>query len=643
MRNFASIEELRRELQLAYQSQLLSHEQATKAFFHKVAELCEQAVAFDALSLSKALSSMSESDTISIFGPGAYALDNPKVPEKKGDLNGSRVYSLDNPKVPENGGDLNSSPLRSGQMREPTNSVEQISVEDSKSAWLNGRDEVLDLLTTEGGIQSNLENLRKLSPTSASRSGGPPPPKSPPPELRRTISKRSHNLKSIGTLEFFGDNGDLLHPPSTLDHILGQRYRGFKQSLTSKFCNCSPITGFFPDLVTSSAFKLLSASVIVCNFIFIIAQSDYRVDNLGQSETSFMKTVGYLFTGFYTLEICALLFVQRRDFFIGRESGWNMFDSVIVIVALFEMMMEIISGHQAKTSFLRVLRFFKVSRVLRMFSALRMVKEIRIMVDALSGCFTLFFFCVGMLAIFLSIFAIFFVQGVGEFLENHKEEISPAEVEKLLENFGSVSDAMLSLFMACTGGNDWVEFHSSIKLIGKAYDYLFLLFIVSTFMAFFNVVTSVFCEKAMSLATPTLDELCVKRRHDEYEAAENLVTFLKHGLKDDGSHMVNADSFEQFVTNPDVEVFFKVRGTNVASAHQVFDLLCEAYDTDQVDQATFVSALVKLDGFAANVDAHCILTRLSKCMSSIQSLHSDVKVLQKGQWPYIHEVPEISC
>merc|ERR1719409_2410337 len=128
-----------------------------------------------------------------------------------------------------------------------------------------------------------------------------------------------------------------------------------------------------------------------------------------------------------------------------------MFDLAIVTVSVFEIIVELVgSGTPINTSFLRIIRFLRISRVLRMFSAMRMFKEIKIMVDCLAGSLGIFFFCSVMLALFLSLFAVFFVQGVASYLEQN-EDADPDDVTSLTTNFGTVSGCMLSLFICATG------------------------------------------------------------------------------------------------------------------------------------------------------------------------------------------------
>jgi hypothetical protein len=245
-----------------------------------------------------------------------------------------------------------------------------------------------------------------------------------------------------------------------------------------------------------------------------------------------------------------------------------------------------------------------------MFAAMRIVKEIRIMVDALVGCCSLFIFCAGMLAIFLSIFAIFFVQGAASYLEKGAD--ASIDVASDLErHFGTVSKAMMSLFMTCTGGNDWSLYYNIIKHLGFPYDVLFAGFVVMYFLAFFNVVTSVFCEKAISLATPTTSELIIKRKEKEHNDAVELYDLMKRTIDTESTSFITVHNFDDFVCHPEVELYFQVRGCNVLCARKFFKMLCDTHETEQVDFATFISALVKLDGMASSIDAHCLSVRMT--------------------------------
>merc|ERR1719456_614233 len=278
----------------------------------------------------------------------------------------------------------------------------------------------------------------------------------------------------------------------------------------------------------------MGALVILANFFFIICQSDYQIwseiNSHHKKEAGWMKTAEVVFTGYYMFELTCLILTYRKDFFLGPDMSWNWFDFIIVLTGALELVMTSLGGSMANLSFLRVLRFFKMSRVLRMFSTLRMVKDVKVMVDALTGSFVIFLFGCMLLAMFLSVFSIFFVQGFSAFLEV-EAHVDPILRESIIADFGSVSSAMRSLFMSATGGDDWSKFHDTIKAMGPVYDYLYLFFMAFTLIAFFNVITGVFAEKAMSLAAPTMDELTTRRQGREVKDATELVELLGRVLK----------------------------------------------------------------------------------------------------------------
>jgi hypothetical protein len=180
---------------------------------------------------------------------------------------------------------------------------------------------------------------------------------------------------------------------------------------------------------------------------------------------------------------------------------------------------------------------------------------------------------------------------------------------------------MRSLFMAATGGEDWSRFHGTLKQAGAMYDYLFLFFMAFTIIAFFNVITGVFAEKAMSLASPTMAELTCRRRDAEVKNAEELMAVLRRILKkQDGTHpsratllksdqgisSISIHAFDDLMSHPEVEAFFEVRGLKATTAHRFFMQMLEINQTDHIDIGAFVSACVKLDGNASSIDLHVI-------------------------------------
>merc|ERR1719502_179698 len=153
---------------------------------------------------------------------------------------------------------------------------------------------------------------------------------------------------------------------------------------------------------------------------------------------------------------------------------------------------------------------------------------------------------------------------------------------------------MLQLFMVITGGKEWINSWVVISEVGGMHAFLFLFFVAFYYLAFFNVITSVFCEKALSLATPTTSELIYKRIEKEHHDATELLTLLRTVCG--ASNTINAEQISVFVNDPQVELFFDVRGLKSSSAHKLYYMLREVHSTERIQVGELVSALVKLDG-----------------------------------------------
>jgi hypothetical protein len=426
-----------------------------------------------------------------------------------------------------------------------------------------------------------------------------------------------HHGFSVPRLPFIDAMGKIARSDSPLNQIFGQKFKNCKNSRALQASWMQPMTGWFAGFVNSNFFKLMSAGVIMLNYYYIIYQTDFKMSHMGESEPDAMFVIEICFTAFYVWELCCQLVAQRKDFFLGSDKLWNLFDMAIVFVSVVELLVTLGGGTSINLSFLRVLRFLKISRVLRMFSALRLCKEIRIMVDALSGSFLIFVFCSIMLAMFYSIFAIFFVQGATAYLES-TPEVDLKVLRNIKDDFGSVSATMLSLFMAISGGNDWSQYHETVTAVGTTYNFLFLFFIAFSSIAFLNVITGVFAEKALSLASPSSDELMVRRTEKERKDAQELVSLLQRVFGENGPADLGEESFECFLDHPEVKRYFEVRGMRPCAASRFFMLLLEIHQTETVDFGTFVSAVVKLDGMACSMDLHV----LSAELKSMQLKHN---------------------
>lgn len=112
------------------------------------------------------------------------------------------------------------------------------------------------------------------------------------------------------------------------------------------------------------------------------------------------------------------------------------------------------------------------------------------------------------------------VQGILASLAPGAETLDTQEM--LVQYYGSVQLAMLTLFKGSTGGEDWTIYYETISVTGEFYSMIFILFIIFIEIALLNVLTGIFVESAMKHAQPDRDALALDLRKEERRQEEDL-------------------------------------------------------------------------------------------------------------------------
>jgi hypothetical protein len=448
---------------------------------------------------------------------------------------------------------------------------------------------------------------------------------------------------AISMCPFVTTNGKINVPPSDLEDMVPCLY---KMSQTLKANKLDSDETHKQDcchrFVDSKGFKTLSMVIIMINFGVMVVQTDWKMTNVGAADPATFFVLSILFTVYYVFECGTQAIVKGKHYFFGDEWCWAWFDTIIVSFSVFEIVVNSFGDDVVNLSFLRALRFLRISKLLRMFYALRMFKEIRLMVDMFAGSFTFFVWCAMMLMLFLSMFAIFFVQGANAFLEAQLQnrDAEDEEIEKVREYFGNTGEAMLTLLKAATGGNDWDEYYTYVKLLGLPYRIAWMFFIMFSVISFFNIISGVFCEKAMSLAKPTMKEQMHNRQERDIKDAIELSVLLNKYVHHCQTYKITASEFDSFLKADEPRSYFEVRGMSVASAARFFALLLKVRNEEYIDFGTFISSVVQLDGTASSIDLHVLQVEMKALQKAsqhlIDHLIGDHNKTSEDFYDYIH-------
>merc|ERR1719247_1531820 len=103
----------------------------------------------------------------------------------------------------------------------------------------------------------------------------------------------------------------------------------------------------------------------------------------------------------------------------------------------------------------RLLRIVRMARVVRVFRMVAEFRQLRHLVCSLVSSIAAMFYTFIMMMVIIFCFALVFVQSVIIYLETATATDPVAHA--LADQFGGIVRAMVTLFSAISGGNDWLE------------------------------------------------------------------------------------------------------------------------------------------------------------------------------------------
>jgi len=289
-----------------------------------------------------------------------------------------------------------------------------------------------------------------------------------------------------------------------------------------------------------------------------------------------------------------------------------------------------LTGGRVDLFLLRVLRVFRVARSLRVFRALHGVRPLRQLMDNIVSSFSGLVWCFVLIFFITSVFATFLVQCVVSYWENRTSsgDNPPAKDQaNLVEAFGSVPAAMLSLFKCTSGGDDWGGYFQLLLPTGQAGPAILVAYILFFLIAAWNIITSLFLESAMTLALPDTEEQMLNKRRKEKEDANYLLSLVE--AKDaDCSGTISLQEFKTLLSDRTVQSFFSLKDLDIKDPELFFSLMQSAAKSGEVPMDMLATSLMRMCGSATNIDLQTlniqVLGLFADYENSIKGLRADL-------------------
>jgi len=269
------------------------------------------------------------------------------------------------------------------------------------------------------------------------------------------------------------------------------------------------------------------------------------------------RALDILFATAFTFELLVRLLALGCGFFApGPNQKWNMFDATVVVFAVVEEGVKgVWSGVPDLTAFrvVRVLRLLRVARVVRV---LRFCDELRVMVAGITHSLRSLFWAGLMLFIMEFMFAIVLLDFVSAELEVDDSDMK----EKLLYDWGSLTQALYTLYQTISGGISWAEVAQPLVYISPMLGFLFCLYIALAVFCVLNIITGVLVENTKSMiakdeTTVILDSIDKKNQWlDEVRTLWNTLAYTTSG---DGDGEVDLETFVEAVEDVRIQALFR--------------------------------------------------------------------------------------
>merc|ERR1712019_305119 len=295
------------------------------------------------------------------------------------------------------------------------------------------------------------------------------------------------------------------------------------------------------------------------------------------------------------------------------ERWWNLFDSTLVAIAIFEPMFGDSAGVKASRKF-PALRIFRALRVLRI---VRQLSTLRLMFAMITHAFVNVMWAFVFILLFTFMVAVTFMQvtanKIDEFRDNHpsawmqhvKEGMPDEWVKKINMGYGNIVSSCVTLIASISGGLDWVEASWPLLQIDPMYLILYMAFVMFCVFGLMNILTGIFVANTKEVSRIDRDLVIRAQLNDRKSFANQLKNILR-SVDKDGTGTISKEEMLEHLTSDEIDAYLKTLDVTVSDAQGVFKLL-DVTGTGEVNIDEFVLSLMRFQGSARAVDVATLL------------------------------------
>jgi len=363
-------------------------------------------------------------------------------------------------------------------------------------------------------------------------------------------------------------------------------------------------------ILNSTLFCSFCTLVILANVLVILYTANWTLENESFDVPYAVSGLDIFFCTVYLLESGLKIRVHKAYFFWNEEAPWNVFDLILVILAVYDLIVSLQydDGHSANMNFMRSLRVVKVSRILRLVRVIRVFRDLRCMLFSIIWSFSSLFWCLVLIFFVILVFSLLIVQLVTEHIV--EKDVDGLVKEDFLYYFGSVQVTMATLYQACTGGVDWRNPYELLEYTGEMGAVAFLFYVAFFEFAVFNVLTGVFVDHAMKVSAADRELALAEQKKKERTEAERLRDTCRI-IDADGDGKISWVEFHDFLQFENGYRNMASLGLDIFDSKKFFKNLMVMTNQREIEITQFVSGCMRMKGAATGIDLHTLVADLS--------------------------------
>jgi ABC-type multidrug transport system fused ATPase/permease subunit len=251
----------------------------------------------------------------------------------------------------------------------------------------------------------------------------------------------------------------------------------------------------------------------------------------------------------------------------------------------------------------------KLSKLLRVFRALRFLDELKQMVNSIFQSTMMLIWAMALLFIISWTLALIFLQGLSARLQ--LPDVDPTMETQILLRFGTLFRGVFTLFCISAGGVvNWLEVYDIVIYAGDVYGVILVIYIAFWIFSIQNILTGIVVECVVSNAEMNDHDRMVRFRRRKIQQAEDLKKlFARINVSRSGA--ISEAEFVDAMADAEILFMMEESEVNPRDARTIFRILRSWSPTEKtVKIEAFVDAFMQMRGSAAGIDVQILRVQL---------------------------------